>query len=103
MTERTYRLHNGQSGAAITVSITTRASQNQISEILDDGTIKIRLTEPHSEGKANKALLDYLAQVLDIKASDLEIVAGSNGKDKLVVVSNLDATEVHAKIIGSLS
>jgi uncharacterized protein (TIGR00251 family) len=103
MAERKFRLHDGTSGSAITISITPRASQNEISEILDDGTIKIRLTAPATEGKANKALLDFLADILGVKAADLEIIGGINGNDKLVAVSNMDSADVQAKILQNLS
>jgi len=103
MTDRNFRLHDGKSGAAVTVSVVSRASQNEISEILDDGTIKVRLTAPPTEGKTNKALLEFLAQVLEISSSDLEIVAGLSGKDKLIAVSNMDSSEVQAKILQRLS
>ena len=43
MSERKFHLHDGKVGAAITVRVTPRASKNEISEILDDGTIKVRL------------------------------------------------------------
>lgn len=102
MADRTYRLHHGQSGSAITINLTTRASQNEISEILEDGTVKIRLTVPQALDEANKALLDYLSAILGVKSSQLEIVAGASGKDKLVTVANMDPAEVQAKIMRGL-
>lgn len=103
MPERNYRSHDGKSGSVITVSIIPRASENEISEILDDGTIKIRLTAPGTEEKANKALLDFLANVLGVKLSDLEIIAGLSNKDKLVAVANMDSAGLQAKILQNLS
>ena len=103
MPEREYHLHDGTSGAAITVRVTPRSSKNEISEILDDGTVKVRLTSPPSEGKTNQALIEFLAGVLDIKISQVEIVAGLVGKDKLVAITNMDSNEVHEKIIQNLA
>jgi uncharacterized protein len=103
MTERKFRLHDGASGAAITVRVTPRSSKNEISEILDDGTIKVRLTAPPVEGKANQALIDFLAGVLDVAPGQIEIVAGLSGKDKLITVINMDSNTVHAKILNSLA
>lgn len=103
MSERKFRLHDGAAGAAITVRVTPRASKNEISEILDDGTVKIRLTAPPVEGKANQALVEFLARILDVPPSALEIVAGLSGKDKLVTVVNMDSTTVHARILSSLA
>jgi uncharacterized protein YggU (UPF0235/DUF167 family) len=103
MSERKFRLHDGRSGAAITVRVTPRASKNEISEILDDGTLKVRLTAGQSDLSTNQALVDFLAEVLGVKPFQLEIVAGESGKDKLVSVTSLDAEEVHARILRHLS
>lgn len=100
---RKYNLHNGQTGAAITVRVTTRASKNEIQEILDDGTIKIRITSAPVEGQANETLLKYLAELLDVKVNQLEIVAGQTGRDKLISVIGLDAETVQERIIKQLS
>lgn len=99
---RDYKLHDGRSGSAIAVRITPRSSRNEIAEILNDGTVKIRLTAPPVEGQANQALVKFLAQVLDVAPSNIEIVAGQTGRDKLVTILGMTAGEVHQKIIKHL-
>ncbi|MBA4313231.1 MAG: hypothetical protein C0417_11440, partial [Chlorobiaceae bacterium] len=54
---RKFHLHDGDSGSAITVRITPRMPRNEISEIMEDGTIKIRLSAPPLDGKANQVLI----------------------------------------------
>lgn len=102
-TERNFKLHHGRRGAAIAVRVTPRASRNEITEIMDNGTIKIRLTAPPVEGKANEALIDYLADILGTSPSKLEIVAGASGREKLITVMDFTPEEVHRKILDSLS
>ncbi len=85
------------------IRVTPRASRNEISGILSDGTIKIRLTAPPVDGKANQALIEFLAGVLEIPRSRIEIVAGTTGKDKLVSILDLDAETVHERILRKLS
>jgi uncharacterized protein (TIGR00251 family) len=101
--KRQFHLHDGRMGAAITVRVTPRASKNEIFEILDDGTIKIRLTSPPSEGKANQALLDFLSEILGVPKTKMEIVAGETGKDKLVTISDLDSATVQERILKRIS
>ncbi len=103
MKEREFHLHDGKSGAAITVRVTPRASRNEISEILDDGTIKVRLVAPQNEEKANQALLGFLAEVLQVQPSQLEIVAGSSGNDKLITITDLDKNTVQERILQHLA
>jgi uncharacterized protein (TIGR00251 family) len=99
MGSRSFHLHDGKKGAALAVRVTPRASKNEIVDILSDGTVKVHLTAPPVEGKANEALLKYLARVLEIPVSQLEIVAGGNSRDKLISVIDMDARMVHKKIV----
>lgn len=99
MAEKRYNFKEGKGGAAISVRVTPRSSKNEISEILEDGTIKIKLTAPPVDGKANEALIDFLAKVLNIKANQLDIVAGQTGRDKLITITGLRPEEVHQKIM----
>ena len=99
MKDRDFHLHDGKSGAAITVRVTPRASRNEISEILDDGTVKVRLTSAQQEEKTNQALITFLAEVLSVKPAQVEIVAGLSGNDKLVTITDLDTDTVHDRIL----
>jgi uncharacterized protein len=102
MGSRQYHLHDGKKGAALAIRVTPRASHNEIVEILSDGTVRIRLTAPPVEGKANEALVEFLSKILDIAPSRIEIVAGMTGRDKLVSILDLDAESVHARILQNI-
>ena len=99
MAPRKYRLHDGKRGAALAVRLTPRASKNELVEVLSDGTVKVHLTTPPVEGKANEALLKFLAEILDVPVSRLDIVAGAGGRDKLISVTDMDAEVLHKKIM----
>jgi hypothetical protein len=98
-----FHLHSGDKGAALAIRVTPRASKNEISEVMSDGTVRIRLTAPPVGGKANEALVAFLADVLDVPRSKIEIVAGETGRDKLVSILGLDAETVHARILQHLA
>lgn len=101
--KREFNLHSGKSGAAITVRVTPRSSRNEISEILEDGTVKVRLTAAPVEGKANESLVEFLAKVLDVSKSAVEIVAGMTGREKLVTILGLTPEEVQKRILRNLA
>lgn len=103
MSPRKFRLHDGKKGAALAVRVTPRASRNEIVEVLSDGTVKVHLTAPPVEGKANEALIKFLADVLGVAPSRVDVVAGAGGRDKLVSVLDMDAETLHKKIIENLS
>jgi uncharacterized protein (TIGR00251 family) len=101
MESRNFHLHGGKHGSALAVRITPKASRNEITEITDDGTVKVRLTP--AENKANEALLEFLADVLGVQRKQLEIVAGVTGRDKLVSVDDMDKDELNKRIVAHLS
>jgi uncharacterized protein (TIGR00251 family) len=79
-----------------------RTRKTEFGGVLEDGTLRIRIKEPPVEGKANKALLAYLAKVLGIRKNQIEIVAGQQGLDKIISVEDMTAEEVEARIQGWL-
>jgi uncharacterized protein (TIGR00251 family) len=99
---RSYRLHDGKKGSALAVRVTPRSSHNEIVEILEDHTVKIHLTAPTHEGKGNDELIVFLADVLGTPKSHIDIVAGINGRDKLISVLDMDSDEVQSRILGHL-
>ncbi|RMD65062.1 YggU family protein [Candidatus Parcubacteria bacterium] len=100
---RQFRFHDGRKGSALAIRVTPRASRNEIVEILHDGTVRIRLTAPPVEGKANQALIKFLAKVLDVSPSRIEIVAGHSGRDKLVSIQDMTPEEAHRRILEHLN
>ena len=99
MTDRQFKLHNGKKGSALAVRVTPRASRNEIVELLDDGTIKVRLAAPPADNEANEALIEFLSEILGVPKSRLDIVAGATGRDKLISVVDMDAETVHQRIL----
>ena len=66
----------------IRVRVTAKSKKNEIRK-LGDG-FKVYLTAPPVNGKANKALLEVLADYFSLKKSQLDIVKGKKSKDKVV-------------------
>ena len=101
--EDNHNFHEGKFGVAITVRVIPRSSQNEIAEILPDGTIKIRLTSIPDEKELNRALLEFLAKILGVGKNQLEVVAGFNGRDKLVTIIGIDTNTVQKRVMGNLT
>lgn len=51
------------------------------------GLYKVYLTAPAVEGKANKALVEYLADYFGVKKSQIEIIKGLKSRNKTVNIS----------------
>jgi uncharacterized protein (TIGR00251 family) len=95
---RKFRLHDGKKGAALTIRVTPRARKTEIGELMADGTLRIRIQQPPVEGKANKALVEFLSDILGVRRNRIEIVAGARGLDKIVSILDLSAAEVQRRI-----
>lgn len=102
MNDRKFKLHDGQRGSALAVRVTPRASRNEIVELLEDGTIKVRLASSPDDNEANDALLDFMASILGVSRSQLDIVAGSAGRDKLISVVDMDVETAHQRVLAHL-
>jgi hypothetical protein len=100
---RTFKLHSGKSGAALTLRVTPRARKTEFAGVLEDGILRVRVAAPPVEGKANAELLAFLAKVLGVRKGRIEIVVGQRGLDKIVSVLDLSADEVHTRIQDWLS
>lgn len=99
---RKYVFHDGRRGSAIAVRVTPRASRNQIVGVLNDGTIKVRIAAAPSDGEANAALMNFLAEVLGVPKSRVEIVAGQTGRDKLISILDMDVETAHQRVMAHM-
>ena len=66
MSDRKFKLQSGKKGSALAVRVTPRASRNEIVEMLDDGTIKVRLASPLRIRKRMRRLIEFLSEVLGV-------------------------------------
>jgi len=91
MVTRKYKLHDGKVGSALAVRLTSKASRNAIVGIMENGTVKVHVTTAPAGGADNEALMQLMADVLNVPKSKVAIVAGNTGRDKILSVLGLDA------------
>jgi len=96
--KRAFKLHAGEQGTALTIRVTPRARKTEFSGVLEDGTIRVRVAAPPVDGKANQALIAFLAKALSVRKSAIEIVAGERGLDKIISVVGLPAHTVEERL-----
>ena len=86
-------------GVTFAVRVVPRASRNEIAGIHGDA-LKIRLTAPPVEGRANEALIAFLARRLGVRKSQVEIVAGATSRRKMIRVTGLLVQEMEERLLG---
>ena len=69
------------------IKVQPRASKDEIAEILGN-SLKIRITAPPVDGKANQHLLDYLAKLFKVTKSKVILLSGETGREKRVSIDN---------------
>ena len=69
------------------VKIIPKSNCNEIVEVLDDETIKIRIKAVPEKGKANKELLKFLSKELTIDKTSISIVSGKADPTKLIKIT----------------
>lgn len=82
-----------KNGQVLTLRISPNASKNEI--IKTPEGIKIKITAQPIDGKANKALVEFLAKQFKVPKSYFEIIRGETSKDKSILINNIDAEKVN--------
>jgi uncharacterized protein len=70
------------------VRVVPRSSRNQIVGV-EGGALKIKLTAPPVEGAANAALIEFIAEWLDVRRSAVSIISGDKARNKIVRVNGV--------------
>jgi len=81
------------------VYLQPKASKNEIVGSYRDG-IKVKITAPPVEGKANEALIRFLAKELGVSPSCIEITRGQHFREKTLKISGNVNQELVKKILG---
>jgi len=72
-------------GATFRVRVQPGASKNEIVGVQEDA-LKVRISAPPVQGKANKALISFLSKELGVKKSEIEIVSGHTSRIKTITI-----------------
>ncbi len=88
-------------GATFQIKVQPRARKNAITGEIGDA-LKIALTAPPVEGRANEACIAFFAEFLNVARSSVTIAAGESSRNKLIRISGLSAAQVEAKLRGTL-
>lgn len=96
---RKFIFTSAKGGAAFTVRVVTRSAATEMVGIQEDGSLKVRLmASPAGDPAANQELVNLLSSKLNIPKDKIEIVAGVDGRDKIVSIVGITAEEVEAKL-----
>lgn len=87
------RVQRREGAVTFEVRVSPRASRSQILGV-HEGVLKVALTAPPVDGAANAALIRLLAKALGVTKSNITIVRGERGRDKVLEVRGVDPSEL---------
>ena len=84
-------------GATFQVKIQPRAKKSAIAGEVGEA-LKLTLTAPPIEGRANQACIAFLAELLNVPRSSVTIAAGQSSRNKVIRVVGLSAAQVENRL-----
>jgi len=79
------------------VKVHPRAKKNAITGEMGEA-LKIALTAPPVEGRANEAVMEFLAEVLRVPRASVSIAAGQSGRNKVIRVLGVTGAQVRDRL-----
>jgi uncharacterized protein len=90
-------IHETAEGVTFAVKVQPRARRNAIVGELGDA-LKVALTAPPVDGKANEACIEFFAEALKLSRSSITIAAGQTSRNKVIRVTGITAAQVRERL-----
>jgi len=90
-------VHETAAGVTFAVKVQPRARRNVVVGELGDA-LKVALTAPPVDGKANEACVEFFAEALRVSRSSVAIVSGQSSRNKVIRVSGITAAELRKRL-----
>src|ERR1700685_4690495 len=90
-------LTNDDAGICCAVKVPPRAKKTAITGQVGDA-IKLSLTAPAIEGRANEACIEFFVKLLKVPRSSVTIASGQTGRNKIIRVAGLSAEELRDRL-----
>lgn len=90
-------IQSSPTGVTFAVKLHPRAKKNGVTGEVGDA-LKLSLTAPPVDGKANAACIEFFARLLKVPRSSVTIAAGETSRNKVIRVAGLSAQEVQDRL-----
>ncbi len=93
-------------GVTFAVKVHPRARKTAITGIFGEGpdtAVKVALSAPPVEGRANEALIEFFAEMFGVSRSAVAVIAGAQSRNKVIRISGRAAVDVEKELYVRLS
>ena len=94
-------LHETAKGITFAVKVHPRARKNAITGIVGEA-LKLALTAPPVEGRANQAVLEFFADLFAIQRSSVTIASGETSRNKVIRIAGVSKPVAEQKLAENL-
>ncbi len=89
-----------KNGVALAICVQPKASKNRIMAVYGNA-LKVGITAPPVDGKANAAIISFFAKLLGVPKSAITVTSGLQSRRKKILISRISSKAVR-EIIGGL-
>ena len=86
----------------LTIRLTPNASRDEVVGRTDDGAFRVKVQSPPVEGAANRRLIRFLAERLEVSKSRIRIVSGDTSRTKQLEIEG-DEQDIIRRMEGRLA
>jgi len=86
-------------GCTLELKVIPNAPRDEIAGWLGDA-LKVKIHAPALEGRANDALLDFIAEQLGVPRRTVTLLRGDKSRRKVVQIAHLEAADVRKRLAG---
>src|SRR5689334_24359239 len=95
-------IHESAKGMTFSIKVHPRARKNAITGVVGDA-LKLALTAPPVEGRANHAVIEFFADLFAIPRSSVTIASGETSRNKVIRISGLTMPAVRERLAAALN
>jgi uncharacterized protein len=92
-----FAIRDTAAGASFAVKVHPLAKKDAIAGEIGDA-LKVSLTAPPVEGRANDACIDFFAKLLKVPRSSVTIASGQSSRKKVIAVAGLSSDVVRERL-----
>jgi uncharacterized protein (TIGR00251 family) len=90
-------IHESNGGVSFAIKVHPRSKKNAITGELGDA-LKVSVTAPPIDGRANEACVEFFAKLLKVPRSSVTIAAGQSSRNKVLHVAGVTGQYVRDRL-----
>src|SRR3954466_8859167 len=90
-------IHEGAKGITFAIKVHPRARKQAITGVVGDA-LKLALTVPPVEGKANQAVIEFFADLFAIPRSSVTTARGETSRNKVIRIAGVSKSAAEQRL-----